>query len=1035
MDAIKLFITRPVFTAMLVLAVVVFGLNAYPKIGVDQFPDVDFPVVTVTTVLPGADPETIERDLSDPLEESLNSLAGLETLRSVNVESVSQLVLQFSLEKDVDVAAQDVRDRVQATLAKLPGDAEQPVVEKFDVGAAPILTLALSGALPPQELTRVAEDVLKPQLQRQPGVGSVEVVGGRERELQIVVDPARLRAAGVAASDVVQAVRAQSVDVPGGRTREPGAERVIKIAAEARSVDELRSLVVASPGGSPVRLRDVADVVDGPAEARSSAARDGRPAVALVVRKQSGANTVQVAERVTAALASMQATLPEGARVDVVRDNSRFIRRSIEGVQEDLVVGGLLAVLIVLVFLRSWRSTLVAALALPTSVVGTFAAMQALGYTFNIITMLALTLSIGLLIDDAIVVIENISRHAEQGEPPVRAAHAGTREIALAVLAVTLAILAVFVPVAFMEGIIGRFFAAFGITVAVAVAISYLVSMTLTPMLSAQVLRAHHGAPGRVSRAIERALGAVERLYRALLGWALDHRAVTVAVAVATLVATVAVGRLLQFTFIPAQDMSEVKVTLELPVGTPIERTERELEALRVQVAALPGVTGVFATAGGGVQEEVHRGELLVTTVPIGDRAYGQGDLKAHLRETLRRPGDAILGVQDIAAVGGGGSRPQPVQLNVRGQDWDQVVAGAEKLRARMAASPLLSDVDTTYRPGKPQLTVAIDRDRAASLGIPAAAVGQAVRAFLGGDDFATFRQGTEGHDIRLRLPPEVRADPDRIGELTLRAAGGQLVELRNVATLRQDAVLSQIDRQAQLRQITLLADLRAGASLGAAMAEARQMAAEELPPGLVTDFEGQGKELGKTARAFLQALVLGVVLVYMILAAQFGSLVDPLTIMLSLPFAVIGALGALLAGGQFMSMFAMIGMIMLMGLVTKNGILLVEFTNQLREQGRSTREALLEAGPIRLRPILMTTIAMIAGMIPVALARGDGAETRVPMAIAIIGGLVSSTVLTLVVVPVFHALLDRFKRRRDVTLAADAEADVEVDAIRPTGT
>jgi HAE1 family hydrophobic/amphiphilic exporter-1 len=1029
MDPIKTFISRPVFTAMLVLAVVVFGLNAYPKIGVDQFPDIDFPVVTVTTVQPGADPETIERDVSDPLEEALNSLGGLETVRSVNVESVSQIVLQFGLEKDVDVAAQDVRDRVQATLSKLPQEAETPIVEKFDVGAAPILTLALSGPLPPEELTRVAEDVLKPQLQRQDGVGSVEVVGGRKREIRIVLDPARLRTAGVAASDVLLAVKAQNVDVPGGRTKEPATERVVKIEGEARTVDALRDVVVASPGGAPVRLRDVADVIDGPAVARTSAAQDGRAAVALVVKKQSGANTVQVAEHVVDALESVQKTLPEGAEVRLVRDNSRFIRRSIDGVKEDLVLGGLLAVLVVLVFLRNWRATVVSALALPASVIGTFAAMHALGYTFNIITMLALTLSIGLLIDDAIVVIENISRHAEHGEPPARAAHAGTREIALAVLAVTLSILAVFVPVAFMEGIVGRFFSAFGITVAVAVAISYFVSMTLTPMASSIVLR-HHRAEGRVSLAVERALRAVERTYRRVLAWALDHRGVTVAIAVATLLATVGLAKFLQFTFMPQQDMSEVKVTLELPVGTPIERTARELEALRVQIAAVPGVKSVFATAGGGVQEEVHKGELLVAIVPIAERTYSQIQLKEWLRDNLARSGDAVVTVQDISAIGGGASRPQPVQFNVRGSSWEEVVAAAEKVQAHMKASPLYSDPDSTYRPGKPQISVEIDRERAASLGIPTASVGQAVRAFLAQDDFASFRQGTESYDVRLELPAEYLADPARVGELTIRSSQGQLVELRNLANLTEKSVLSQIDRQAQMRQITLLAELPQTASLGAAMADLSAFAEKELPKSVSFDFEGQGKELGKTARSFLQALVLGVVLLYMILAAQFGSLVDPVTVMLSLPFAVIGALGGLLATGQFMSMFAMIGIIMLMGLVAKNGILLVEFTNQLKEQGRSTREALLEAGPVRLRPILMTTIAMIAGMVPVALARGDGAETRVPMAIAIIGGLVSSTVLTLVVVPVFYSLLERIKRKRALALeeadAPDASAAVD---------
>jgi HAE1 family hydrophobic/amphiphilic exporter-1 len=859
-------------------------------------------------------------------------------------------------------------------------------------------------------------------------VGTVEVVGGRKRELRVVVDPARLRSFGVAASEVAQAIGAQSVDVPGGRAEEPGTERTVKVAAEARTVGQLRDLVVASAGGAPVRLRDVADVVDGPAEPRSAAALNGRPAVALVVRKQSGANTVQVAERVTAALGAMQPLLPQGARLEVVRDNSRFIKASVRGVEEDLVVGGLLAVLIVLVFLRSWRTTVVAALALPTSVIGTFAVMHALGYTFNILTMLALTLSIGLLIDDAIVVIENITRHAEHGAAPEQAAHAGTKEIALAVLAVTLSVLAVFVPVAFMEGMVGRFFSAFGITVAVAVAISYLVSMSLTPMASAVILRSH-GAPGRISRVIEAALARVERLYRRVLAWALDHRGATVAIAVATLVATVGLGRFLQFTMIPPQDMSEVKVALELPTGTPLERTTRELEALRLQLVEVPGVTSVFASAGGGVQEEVHKGELTVALVPTSARAYGQQDLKAYLRRTLRRPADAQLSVQDFATFGGGGSRSQQVQLNVRGQDWAAVIAAAGKVQAHMKASPIFTDVDSTYRPGKPQVSVEIDRDRAAALGLPAAVIGRSVRAFLGGDEIARFRQGTDRYDIRLELPQDERT-PERLGELTLRAPSGQLVELRNVASVKRESAMSQIDRQARMRQVTLLADLPKGVSLGAAMTDLNAFTAKELPQGVFADFEGMGKELGKTGKAFVGALLLGIVLLYMILAAQFGNLVDPLTIMIALPFAVIGALAGLVVNAQFMSIFAMIGMIMLMGLVAKNGILLVEFTNQVKARGVSTRDALLEAGPVRLRPILMTTIAMIAGMIPVALARGDGAEMRVPMAIAIIGGLVSSTVLTLVVVPVFYTVLERLKRRPRAPAPVSAAAnDAQVDA------
>ncbi len=1023
MDPIKTFIRQPIFTAMLVMALVVFGLFAYPRIGVDQFPEVDFPVVTVTTVLPGADPETMERNVSDPLEEALNTLSGVEALRSVNLESVSQIIVQFSLDKDVDVAAQDVRDRVQATLSKLPAEAEAPIVEKFDIGAAPILTLSLSGPLPIQELTRLAEDVVKPTLQRRQGVGGIDVVGGQEREIQVVVDPGLLRSYGVSISDVTQALRAQSVDIPGGRTLEPGAERVVKLQGEARSVDALRNLVIASPAGAPVRIRDVANVVDGPEEARSGASFNGERAVALVLRKQSGANTVQVASNVMESLEELTTLLPQGAKVSTVTDGSKFIRSSIAAVEEDLVLGGILAVVIVLVFLRNWRSTLVSAVALPTSVIGTFAVMSALDFTFNVITMLALTLSIGLLIDDAIVVIENIIRHMEEGASPFKAAYEGTKEIALAVLAVTLSIVAVFIPVAFMEGMIGKFFYQFGVTVAVAVAISYFVSMTLTPMLSSRLLK-HHGEPGAVSRGIEKVLDGTERTYRRALRWMLDHRALTMVGAVGVLFLTLFLARFINFTFIPAQDMSMAKVLVELPVGTPLERTQQELASLQAQIKKLPGVVSVYASAGGGVQEEVHKGELFFNLVPLAERAFNQQEFKQYLRANLVRSAGVNLSVQDYAAVSGGGARTQMVQFNIRGDNWEEIVAAAEKTRQAMLKNPGLVDVDMTYRSGKPQLSVDIDRERAASLGVPAVMLGTTLRAFLGGDAITQYREGGDTFDVKVKLPPDVLADPAQVGALTVRTPMGQLVELRNLADIRPDEGPSQIDRQAQKRQITLLADLR-DYSLGEAITFLNDFAKKELPPTVITDFEGQGKELAKAGKAFILALFLGIILVYMILAAQFGSLMDPITIMMSLPFAVIGALGGLLISNQYMSMFAMIGMIMLMGLVTKNGILLVDFTNQLREQGRSTRDALLEAGPIRLRPILMTTIAMIAGMVPVALARGDGAETRVPMAIAIIGGLITSTVLTLGVVPVFYSLMDGLRRR----IAGDRKVEVEAPA------
>jgi len=1012
---IRTFISRPVFTGMLILVLVVFGVVAYPRIGVDQFPEVEFPIVTVTTVLPGADPENIERTVTKPLEEALNTLPGLDTLRSVNVENVSQVIVRFELERKVDVAAQDVRDRVQATLSKLPREIQTPVVEKFDIGAAPVLTLAFGAPLPIERLTKVAEDVVKPAVQQIPGVGAVELLGGRKREITVVMDPKALKGYGLSPTDVVMALKAQSLDVPGGRTLEPQVERSVKVAAEARSVEDLRALVVASPLGTPIRLGEVADVQDGPAEARSSASLGAESAIGLVVRKQSGANTVQVAEAVKASLKRIEGQLPAGSRVALVVDGAKFIRSSISAVQEDMLLGGILAVVVVLLFLRNFRSTLVSAVALPTAIIGTFAVMNALHFTFNVVTMLALTLSIGLLIDDAIVVIENIVRHLEEGDAPHEAARRGTSQIALAVLAVTLAVVAVFVPVAFMEGMMGRFFYQFGVTVAVAVIISYLVSMTLTPMLSARVLREHQ-AHGRVFGAIESVLTAIERTYRGALGWVLAHRAATMAGASLVLAATVVLATQLKFTFFPQQDMSMVKVTLELPSGAPLAETQRQLADLAAQIRAVPGVHETFSVAGGGALEEVNKGEITVDLVPIARRTYGQQDFKQYLRTALRTSPAALVGVQDFSPVAGGGNRPQAVQLNLRGSDFPALLQAVEKVRAEMQKNPGLADVDTTWRTGKPQLDVVVDRERAAAVGIPAAVLGQNLRALMGGDKVADFHDGSDSYDVKVRLPPAVLADPAALGAVAVRGPSGQLVELRSLAAVNPAVGPSQIEHQAQMRQVTLLADLR-NYSLGEAMGKLSAyvksaQASKEIAPSVQFDFEGQGRELGKAGVAFLLALVLGIVLVYIILAAQFESLVHPFTIMMSLPFAVIGGIGGLLLARQYMSMLAMIGFIMLMGLVTKNGILLVEFTNQLRAGGLSTREALLEAGPIRLRPILMTSVAMIAGMIPVALARGDGAESRVPMAVAIIGGLITSTALTLGVVPVVYSLLDDLRSR-----------------------
>jgi len=1004
---------------MLTAAVVVFGLVAYPRIGVDQLPNIDVPVVTVTTVLPGGDPESMEKNVSNPLEDALSTLNGVDELKSANLESVSQVVVMFKLGVDVDTAAQEVRDRVQGAIRSLPRDAESPVVEKFDLGAAPILTLSLTGSLPIEDLTQLAELTVKPQLQTQIGVGSVTVLGGQKREIQLVVDPERLHGQGLSIGDVQQALASQNLDLPGGRTAQGGKEQIIRLTAEAKTIRDISETIIASPNGVPVRVRDVATVIDGPQEARSSARSDSGVAVALVVRKQSGANTVQVAETVKDSLAEINTALPDGVTTRIVSDNSTFIRSSIASVQFDIVLGAVLAVLIVFVFLRNLRSTLVVSIALPVSIVGTFAVMALLGFTFNIITMLALTLSIGLLIDDAIVVIENIVRHLDEGKTPWQAALEGAKQIAVAVFAVTLAIVAVFVPVAFMEGTIGQFLFQFGITVAVAVLISYGVAMTLTPMLSARVLKqAGHGSYGAISAWLERVFVGIETWYRKALAWVLDHKGIVMAGAVGILVATLGLASFLKFSFFPQMDMSSVKVVVELPQGSTLQETEEELALVAEKVRTMPGVKETFATAGSGTLEEVHKGEVLVNLVPTSKRNYDQEAFKAQVRTELPSRSRVLVRVVDGSSLSGGAEGRQ-IEYMVRGNDWSSVIAASEMVVAEMAKNPGFTDVDTSYRAGKPQFDVKVDRERAAHLGVVAAQVGATLRAYLGRDAFMAFRENGENYDVKLRLSDSTLASQEAIGRLKIRSTSGALVELRNVADLVPGQGPAQINRVNKQRQITIGADLAAGYSLGEGMSYLTENVQPKIPSNVSADFAGRSKKTGETFVSFGIALGLGILLLYMILAAQFESLIHPFTIMLSLPFSFIGAIGALLLTGQELSIFALIGVIMLMGLVVKNGILLVEFTQQVREEGKSVREAILHAAPVRMRPILMTTIAMIAGMTPMLLAQGDGAEMRLPMALVVVGGLITSTVLTLVVVPVIYSILDKFARKAHPQVAA----------------
>jgi HAE1 family hydrophobic/amphiphilic exporter-1 len=1001
-------IRRPVFAAMLIIALVVFGVVAYPKVGVDLFPNVDFPVVTVTVIYPGADPETMETKVADPIEEVVNTLGGIKTLRSINLENVTQVIAEFELNVNVDQAVQDIRDKVSGVAGRLPPGVEPPVVQKFDIGATPIMAIALAGNLDPRELTRIADDVVKERVQRVAGVGGVELIGARERAIRVLADPAKLAGFGITVQDVAGAVRAQNLELPAGSVELGDHEIAVKTRGEVRTAAEVGDILIPGPPGQVLRVRDVAQVVDGSEKERSASYLDGRAAISLSVRKQSGSNTVAVAQAVKKALDEIKPQLDNaGVTLAVPSDMSVFIAHSIHDVQFDLVFGGLLAIAIILLFLRDSRATFISALAIPTSVVATFAFIQAMGFTFNNMTMLGLSLSIGILIDDAIVVIENIHRHMEMKKPPDQAASEATSEIFLAVLATTSCIVAVFVPVALMKGIVGRFFFQFGLTVSFAVAISMLVSFTLTPMMASRLLKAEHAQRNVVSRAIGRVLDWMDQGYGVVIRTALRRRAVTLVVALLALVGSVALVTRVKTEFIPPEDRGEFGVYVELPTGTSLDATSRFVEAISKDLRENgPGVALTLATIGGGAQGQINRGEVRVVLSPKKGRAYHQEELMAWLRERYGVLEGATISIAPIGAVGGGGFRSQPIQLNIRGRDLEQLVTVSEELKKRLDDVNGLVDLDTTYRGGKPEVQLKIQRERAADLGVPVASIATTLRALLAGDAVSELKDGVDVYDITLELRPEDAARVEELGNLQVRSTSGELVDLANVVELGRASGPSQIERQARQRQVTVLAALQ-GVPLGEAKQKVDGIVAEVVPKELTTDYAGMAQIMGESFGYMFTALLLAIALVYMILAAQFDSFVHPITIMLSLPFSVIGAFGALFISGMTLNIFSMIGIIMLMGLVTKNAILLVEFATQLRRRGIELREALVQAGVVRLRPIVMTTAAMVFGMLPVALALSEGGETRAPMAVCVIGGLITSTLLTLVVVPVFYTLME----------------------------
>ncbi len=1004
-------IRRPVLATMLVGSLTALGAISLPRIGVDLMPRVDVPFVAVSAVLPGATPETIETEVTEKLEEEVNTISGIETLRSVSAEGLSQVFVEFELEEDIDQKAQDVRDKVARARAELPLDVEPPIVEKVDPSAAPILSVMVSGALPIRALTEFADDVVKERIQRIPGVGSVTLVGGREREVRIWIDADRLRSYGLTVDDVVQAIRSEHAEVPGGRLEVEGgrSELSFKTKGEVPVVRGFEQIVVAFRDGAPTLVRDVARVEDGMEDERSYAEFGGVQGVALDVRRQSGRNTVAVAREGRAAGEELAQRAPSGVSLAVVRDVSRFIEASARDVAVDIGVGALLAVLATLAFLRSVRSTLIVAVAIPTSVIATFFLFYAMGFTLNLLTLMALSVSIGLLIDDAIVVLEAIHREIDDGVAPFEAASHGTGGIGLAVVAATASVLAVFLPIAFLQGMIGRFFFEYGLAISFSVMVSLLVAVTVTPMLCARVLRReqHHGG---AFLWLERRYSGLERAYARALEASLRARLAVVAVTVAAIAAGGLVARGVPLEFAPKVDRSEFEGVVELPLGTGVADAKEVAHRVGEALRGTRGVLRDFVTVGGGIRGAVNEISFYAETTPKSDRDETQFAIMDRAREAVRTaaPSAKQLTVSEVAWMTGGGFTSYNFEYSIQGPDLVELDRIASAVVARMREDPSFLDAQSTLERGRPELQVLIDRERSADLGVPVRALAGTARAAIGGLDVATFQDAGSRFDVRVRLEEMQRDQLEDVGRLQVRNAAGALVELANVARLRVASGPSEIERENRGRRVTIYANTPGDVALGVAAERFERILAEVgLPPGYVGESEGMGERMEDTANAALLAFGLALLALYIVLASQFESFTQPAVIMLSAPLSFVGAFVALRVTGIPMSVFAQIGLIALMGLVMKNGILLVDYANQLRSQGLTPREAIARAGPVRLRPVLMTQFSTIAGMLPVALASSDGAEFRNPMGVLVIGGLLSSTLLTLIVVPAIYTLAE----------------------------
>lgn len=1001
---------------MIMLGLAIFGCITYEKIGLDLYPRVDFPVVSVLTVLPGASPETIETTVSQPIEDALSSISAIKNLRSVSSDSASQVIIEFELEKNIDIAYQEVLAKLGTIRSDLPDDAEEPIVEKFDLDASPVMTIIVSGNQPYQHLSKISDKLIKGRLQQIDGVGQVQLVGQRKRKIWIHLDPLKLEGFGLTPQDVVAALQSHHIELPGGRVETGTSEYTATTKAEYTDPIDFEHLLISYQQEVPIYLADVGTVVDGMEEERSLARFNETQAIALLVKKQSGTNVSSVAKAVKHAIEALQEELrPQQITLAIGQDMSVYSERSVHDVQFHLIFGGLLAVGIVFIFLHNGRMTLISAMAIPLSVISTCIFMYALGFTMNVISMLALSLAIGLLIDDAIVVIENIYRHFKRGTSAREAASVGTDEIGLAAFAITMTIVAVFLPVAFMKGLIGRFFYQFGTTVSIAVLVSLFVAFTLTPMLASKFLR-KETPPGRFFTMVAKALDALGRFYQKFLALALCYKKTTLCLATVTFFASLALVQYIPAEFFPMEDQSEFYVHVKCPLGSSLSTTDTVLSRVRSLIHKEPWVQYLMTTIGGDSFHKVNEGSIYVKMTEKNSRPISQSAAMEFIRQQSSTIPDCTIAIDPVARVSGG-ARDAPLQVDIAGPDLNKLEQISQALVAKLKEIPGFVDVDLSFERTKPELGIIVKRDRATALNCSPLSVAQTIKMMIGGIDVTTFKSEGELYDVAVRASEQFRSLPEDIYSLTVRNAAGDLISLGNLVDIAKTQEPVQIDRSNREKVITLYANLQQDKlALGDAVRITNSTLDElHLPSGYSAHFSGTAEMMQESFSNLLFALFLAVILVYMVLASQFESFTQPLIIMISLPFSVAGAFGALVLTQSSFNVMTMIGIIMLMGLVTKNAILLVDYTNTLRKRDHlATIDALLRAGPTRLYPILMTTCAMIFGMLPIALGHGPGSETRGPMATAIIGGLITSMLLTLIVVPAAYATFSSKKQQSD---------------------